>query len=195
MSPDGTIGYNDHTTKYPDYVEVLKEVINIKLDFPFLEFMVAFSCWNCEAPYAYDEYKRIEFACGREKAEKYLFGQDYTDFDENIEILVYVHDKVIEVYFENFATVVYKDLVRKLQNKPDLKYVTYYYEVFWTDNEDIEQRVKEDGLGIDMNISRNRRYDEFKETMEKLYNHYLIKAEDIEKYRAEHDLNGEEQSW
>lgn len=40
-NPDGTIHCTGNTSKDPDYAEILDEVLSIKLDFPFLEFMVA----------------------------------------------------------------------------------------------------------------------------------------------------------
>ena len=193
--PDGTIGCNWHTTKYPDYNEVLNEVINIKLDFPFLEFMVAFSFWNCEAPYVGETMCKIRESYadedeGDEVAEQYLYKEDYPDFADNIELLIYVHDKVFEVYYGKEETSKkYKELIPKLQDKPDLKYVNHYYEEFWFKEEELEQRIKEDNIDIDLNILKNKYDNEYNKEYEKVFNQYLVKREDIEKYRIEHGLS------
>ena len=193
---DGTIGCNWHTTKYPDYNEVLNEIINIKLEYPFLEFMVAFSFWNCEAPYVGEKMCEIRKSYvdedeGDEAAEQYMYKEDYPDFADSIELLIYVHDKTFEIYWNEETRNVYKKLLPKLQDKPDLKYVNKYYDTFWFKEEGLEQRIKEDNIDIDLDILKTKYGKAYNEEFEKVFNQYLIKREDVEKYRIEHGLSND----
>ena len=180
--PDGTIGYNSFTIKYPDYAELLNEIINIKLDFPFLEFMVAFTSWNSEAPYVSDLEHEIREKISDEEAEIWVAKEDYFNFAENIELLIYVHDKTVEVYWDKEATPIYKELLLKLQNKPDIKYVLRYYEMFWMKEENIEPRIK-----AMLNEEQLRIAEEYYECLlNYVYEGCLISEEQIEKYRMYH---------
>lgn len=177
--PDGTIGYNSFTTKYPDYAELMNEIINIKLDFQFLEFMVAFTNWNSEAPYVGDLVCEIREKISEEEAEIWEAKEDYFNFAENIRMLVYVHDKTFEIYWDKEATSIYKELLPKLQDKPDLKYVNRYYEMFWMKEENIEPRIRAMLNEEQINIV-NRHPDSL---LNYAFEGCLITEEQMEKYR------------
>lgn len=180
--PDGTIGYNSFTTKYPDYAELMNEIINIKLDFPFMEFVVAFTEWNAEAPYVGDLVCEIREKISEEEAEIWEAQEDYFNFAENIKLLVYAHDKTFEVYWDKEATTMYKELLPKLQDKPDLKYVNRYYEMFWMKEENIEPRIKAMLNEEQLNIAN--RYPN--SLLSYAYEGCLISEEQLEKYRMYH---------
>ena len=187
--PDGTIGYNSVTSKYSDCLEILDEIVNIKLDFPFLEFMVALTWWNERPIYAGDIEHSIRVAYenedeAEEAAEDWAAREIYPDFSDNVELLIYAHNKTFEIYWNEEACEVYKELLPKLQNKPDIKYVNQYYESIWVQEEGINDRFEKEVPA-----------DE-KELLEKglisyealSYKHFLINYEMIEQYRLHNNI-------
>lgn len=187
--PDGTIGYNSMTSKYPDCLEMLDEVINIKLDFPFLEFMVALSFWNECPMYKYDIEHNIRETYenedeAEEAADDWAAREIYPDFSDNVELLIYAHDKAFEIYWNEEACEVYKELLPKLQNKPDIKYVNQYYESIWVQEEGINDRFEKEVPADEKGLLEKGliSYEALS------YKHFLINYEMIEQYRLHNNI-------
>lgn len=187
--PDGTIGYNSVTSKYPDCLEILDEIVNIKLDFPFLEFMVALSFWNECPMYKYDIKHNIRETYenedeAEEAADDWAAREIYPDFDENVQLLIYSHNKTFEIYWNEEACEVYKELLPKLQNKPDIKYVNQYYESIWVQEEGIGERFEKEVPADEKMLIEKGLIN--RESLE--YKHFLINQEIIEQYRLQNNV-------
>ena len=89
VHPDGTIGLNTNTTKYPDWAEFLYEILGLKMAFPYLDFVIAITDWNCSPNYVWEQS-----SSGVDLHEK--VDSDYPDFLEHVDYGIWVHDNKIE---------------------------------------------------------------------------------------------------
>ncbi|MBR1496104.1 MAG: hypothetical protein IJ617_00570 [Oscillospiraceae bacterium] len=136
--PDGRIGCNAITQRFPNFGEYLSEMLRWKLAFPYLDLTIAVSFWDEQPPYwweAYDEIHRKWLEAGSSEEEKKfdeyldrLYYMEYPDFCENLEIGICTHDNVIEFLNPKNAARRYLDYeARYGAENPDI-YVPEYYE-------------------------------------------------------------------
>lgn len=107
VRPDGTVGINHITSKYPNINEMVQDILNLKLRFPYLDFIVAISWWNEIPPKSYDNDFR-EYECVDEEF------REYANFSDNLEIGIWVHGNKIDF--------LKRDNAKKIYNKYDSLY-------------------------------------------------------------------------
>ena len=118
VSPAGTVGVNDIMSKYPNNNEIIQDVLNLILRFPFLDFMAAVSDWDEIPPGSWkNDFHEYEYI------GETLY--EYKDFSENLELGIWVHDNKIEFLNENNAKKKYNEY-DKLYSDQDLhKYIIF----------------------------------------------------------------------
>ncbi len=136
--PDGRIGCNAITQRYPNYREYLTELLRWKVAFPYLDLTIAVSCWNEEPPYRWDARQEIIqrwngklSAADTQKMREELSQTDYMefpDFCENLEIGICTHDNVIEFMNPKNAAERYREYETRYGAEDPKVYVPEYYE-------------------------------------------------------------------
>lgn len=92
VHPDGVIGANGVTWKYPEEDELVGSLLPLMLAFPYLDLMIGITDWNEAPPYAWDAF------LNRLNRDDDPFGrEDYPDFEENIVYGLWLHDGALEV--------------------------------------------------------------------------------------------------
>ena len=138
--PDGTIGENAITQKYPNFGEYLCEILRWKLAFPYLDLMIAVSGWNENPPYWHDatdaywdklfpmhELSDEDTRRKKEERDRVVY-MDFPDFCENLEIGICTHDNVIEFLNPENAARRYREYEAKYSAADPKIYVPDYYE-------------------------------------------------------------------
>lgn len=110
---DGTVGMNDHVAiKWIEINELLLDILQLKLRFPYLDYVMALSYWDEKAPeldWFESEYdKESDRVC------------EYENFEKNIQIGVWVHDNIIEIMNQENTKNKYEEY-RKLYEADDKK--------------------------------------------------------------------------
>lgn len=123
VRPDGFIGQNDITGKYPCEEDFLDSVLPLKRAFPYLDLMIAITDWNEIPDYAWDkldeEGDSFETACSRE---------DYPDFPEHIVYGIWLHDDKIELMAPARAREKYLEYNRLYGGADEAVFAMDYYE-------------------------------------------------------------------
>ena len=88
VRPDGTIGTNGITGRYPCEMEFVDSMLPLMLAFPYLDLMIGVTDWNEGPDYAWDAYGSDGDVFSRE---------DYPDFEENIVYGIWLHDGALEL--------------------------------------------------------------------------------------------------
>lgn len=99
VHPNGVVGMNGIMGKYPNFYELFEEFVSYAAEFPFLDFVLAVSCWDEIPP---EEWDKI-FTDGYEKPSH------FPNFTENLEIGVWVHDNKVEFLSPKNAAKKYKE--------------------------------------------------------------------------------------
>lgn len=120
--PNGIIGCNSHSGKYPELDEYLWDLTGIAKAFPFLDMIMAVTDWNEIPPYAWD------ILCGDdEDSTSDAFYMDYPDFIENIQIGFWLHNGQLEILNPTRAQQVYREYEAKYSESNKNIYVSSYY--------------------------------------------------------------------
>ena len=121
-NPDGTIGYNDITSKYPELVEFLEDVYMLLKEFPYLNFVWAVTDWNEMPQYMWDKL------FGSADSPQEWINEEYPDFNDNISILFWVHDNTLEIMEGQKAKEKYIEY-NSLYGQDDGKFTQNYYDL------------------------------------------------------------------
>lgn len=113
---DGTVGENKTTYKWPDVNEIILDALQLKLRFPYLDFIMAISRWN-EIPFEVWENDIREYT--------YINGKlhEYENFSKNLQIGIWVHDNKIEILSEDNAERKYDEYDRLYGDEDLRKYI------------------------------------------------------------------------
>ena len=120
VRPDGIVGLNRNTWKYPTEEGVLYEVLPLKETFPYLDFMIAVTDWD-ECP----DYVRALRRCDFDDA---LSREDYPDFPEHIVYGIWVHDDKVELMAPERAREKYLEYNRLYGGADEAIFTWSYYE-------------------------------------------------------------------
>lgn len=125
VQPNGIVGGNGITDKYPEMQELLEDIINIKINFPYLEFMVAITFWDEIPDYEWEKDWEDRASEPNKKLD------DYKDFYEAIDIVFHVYENKIEVLNEGIGAERYKEKIKEYEDgiEDDSVYASDYYEV------------------------------------------------------------------
>ena len=125
---DGTVGGNGITGKYPNFSELLSDMVELIQAFPYLDFVLAITTW--------DELPEEMFFCNREDWEG--DDQSYEEFEEKrkferydgfydaIDIGFWVHNNTIEILNHKNAVKKYKEYEKKYSVKNQDYYAAFY---------------------------------------------------------------------
>ncbi len=101
IAPDGRVGVNSITFKYPEMSEMIDELYNLVFHFPYLDFVIAMS--NTD-----------DFWWENSRREKGLSIKQIDEkFYKIIEYGIHVHDKKIEIVGKKEAIKLYKEYEKK----------------------------------------------------------------------------------
>lgn len=141
VHPNGIVGINAITQKYPDINELIDEWTELTEHFPFLDLVVAITDWNEQC----SERQRISdqnwSLMDKLTFEEYLKKENEMTFidlerselEKNIEIGVWVHDGVVEIMNKERTVQKYLEY-EKLYEEPDSRiYMDEYYSTFQPD--------------------------------------------------------------
>lgn len=152
VHPNGIVGSNAITQKYPDTDELIREWTVYAREFPFLDLVVVITWWDemCGERHKarnelFNEYKegkitREEWNRKEDELEFIDFERDDScrefpkeNFERSIEIGVWLHDGIVEIMSPDRAYEKYLEYER-LYEEPDPRiYVPEYYKTFQPD--------------------------------------------------------------
>lgn len=116
IKSDGTVGENSVASKYPNINEMLQDVLQMKLRFPYLDFTMAISWWDELPPEAWEnDFREYRYIDGK--------LSEYENFSKNLEIGIWVHDNKIEILNEGNAEKKYNEYDRLYSDKDLSKYI------------------------------------------------------------------------
>lgn len=121
IRPNGIVGQNGVTGKYPEEEEFLYSVLELKEAFPYLDFMVAITDWNECPKYVWDIEDRDEFYCA-------LSREKYPDFPDSIVYGVWLHDDKVELTAPTRAREKYLEYNSLYGAKDEAIFTMDYYE-------------------------------------------------------------------
>lgn len=128
VHPNGIVGVDGITGKYPDLEEFIDNCFVLIVEFPYLDFVVAVTKWDELPPYEWERKRNTDI--DEWKMTKYV---EYPDFLDNLEVGLWVHDGTIEVLSPERAAAVYAEYDKKYSEKDQRIYSTYYYMDFQPD--------------------------------------------------------------
>ena len=107
VRPDGIVGQNGVTGKYPDEEEFVYSVLELKEAFPYLDFMIAVTDWDEIPDYLWELMGKSHEAAERhddklyrqysDELERLQTSENYPDFPEHIVYGILVHDDKVEL--------------------------------------------------------------------------------------------------
>lgn len=115
--PNGIIGENGITGKYPEMDEYLWELTNYVKAFPFLNMIIAVTDWDEMPDYAWDLHW----------SDPIRLNHDYKDFIDSIEIAFLLHNGVLEILNKERSQQVYKEYIAKYEEMDPMVYLNDYY--------------------------------------------------------------------
>lgn len=98
IHPNGMVGINSITDKYPTFLELLSELLDYQKAFPFLDFAAAITWWD-EKPY---------YKLSGDKEQQDEVSRQYPDFLENVEFGIHLDGKTIEFLGRDRAIAAYQ---------------------------------------------------------------------------------------
>ena len=151
--PNGIIGLNGITDKYPRINELIDDIIQIKYAFPYLDFVIGITDWNEIHPDAWNYMDKIYDTINNkeeyEKALDKLEYWDYPDFIDNIKIGIWVHEDTIEFMAPSRAKQIYKEYTKKYEDPNKDIYIPEYYQdrkLFTANNEYLKRCIQAAGI-------------------------------------------------
>lgn len=141
VHPNGIIGTNGITLKYPTVDEFAHEWAVYLHSFPFLDLIIGITWWDEVSP---RKWKMLRERCKNRMFDvsnemKYL---EYNDFCNNIEAGIWVHDGRIEIIDREQTIEVYKKYEKLYEEKDHRIYCHEYYEDFQPDVTTLEYLKK-----------------------------------------------------
>jgi len=148
---DGTIGTNGITGKYPELYEYLNEWFHCLLSFPYLDLVIAITCWNEMPEEAWEDLDGDFF-------NKNLFEYEGYDkeFYDAVAMGIHVHDKTIEILGRADAVERYKEYASKYEKERKIYVSEYYMEngIEQLSLDDIKRCIESYGLNADEILSK-----------------------------------------
>ncbi len=115
VHPNGIIGINNTTSKYPTLREFVLEWWILLNEFPFLDLIIGVVMWREDAPDCYMKEYRYE---------------PYDNFCKALEIGIWVHDRKVEIVGKKRAAELYKEYEQAYEEPNKKVYVCEYYSDF-----------------------------------------------------------------
>ena len=138
VRPDGLVGMNGVTGKYPEEEEFLASILPLKEAFPYLDLMIAVSDWNEIPDYLWDLMEKSHEAAENNDLDLYRqyhdeydrlhTSEDYPDFPEHIVYGIWVHDDKVELMAPTRAREKYLEYNSLYGGKNEAIFTMDYYE-------------------------------------------------------------------
>ena len=162
VRPDGLVGMNDITGKYPEEEDFLYSVLPLKEAFPYLDLMIAVTDWDEMPDYLWDLMKKSNEAAERgdmdlrhkydDERERLFTSEDYPDFPEHIVYGIWVHDDKVELMAPARAREKYLEYNRLYGGEDEAVFTMDYYEdrnIHPADFEYLRRCIRSHGLDPD----------------------------------------------
>ena len=135
VRPDGIVGQNGVTGKYPAEDEFLASILPLKEAFPYLDLMIAVTDWNEIPDYLWDLMEKSHEAENYDLHKKYhdefermQTSEDYPDFPDHIVYGIWVHDDKVELMAPARAREKYLEYNRLYGGADEAIFTMDYYE-------------------------------------------------------------------
>lgn len=130
IKPDGMVGGSGITDKYPNAMEVLDNCYELTTNFDFLDMVIAITEWNEIPPEIWDgmypdedeENEELEREADR-KHELEL----YEGFEDAIEILFHINNKMISIYQGEEAKRIYREYNSEFSPEDEESCTAFYH--------------------------------------------------------------------
>lgn len=152
--PDGIIGENSITGKYPDLKEYVEEWLSKLEAFPYLDLIIAVTKWD-EIP---DDCWKKVFDDDRRDFELAEYDEE---FYEAIEHGIWVHDKTIQILTPNEAVEKYKEY-DALYGKDRDRFRDDYYdknEIYEIDADYLRHCIEANGFNFEEALEKVPKYE------------------------------------
>ena len=136
--PDGIVGQNGVTGKYPEEEEFLYSVLPLKEEFPYLDLMIAVTDWDEIPDYLWDLMEKSHEAAENNDLDRYRQYHDeydrlhtseaYPDFPDHIVYGIWVHDDKVELMAPTLARERYLEYNRLYGGADEAIFTMDYYE-------------------------------------------------------------------
>ena len=124
--PDGTIGVNDTGHKYPDFDEVLLDLVQIVNAFPYLEFVIAFTTWYELSPTCQERFDNDKIKESFEEFQRKQVEIANQELEAGVVMGYYIHDSIIEIIDKEDAYRLLNEYKEKY-GKDEIVYHDLYY--------------------------------------------------------------------
>lgn len=139
IHPDGTVGINSDTARWPKEMEFVCEWFNYLKALPYLDVVIAVTCWNNHNPRCdYEELKR-------DYTETAIFDEEFYDA---VDVGIYVHDKTIQILDKKEAVEKYKEYCR-LYEKDRYRYMEEHYNALLIDESYFKKCIESYGFTLE----------------------------------------------
>lgn len=125
VHPNGIIGTNSITTKYPTVDEFAHEWAKHLYNFPFLDLIIGVTWWDEMSTKRYE----MQFTSNQDEFDYF----EYDDFFDNLVAGIWVHDGRIEIINEEQTIEVYRQYEKLYEEEDHRIYCYEYYEDFQPD--------------------------------------------------------------
>lgn len=130
VHPDGTIGLNSCSSKWPTLHEFIEEWVRNVYHFPYLDLMICVAGWiaDANAPKPYDSQMNSYSYMKKHKSLYQSFKDKNHPFYDAVNIGIHVHDKTVEILSPKNALSKYKEYNLKYGGSYDFDKDNYYDE-------------------------------------------------------------------
>lgn len=162
VRPDGIVGQNGVTGRYPAEEEFLASILPMKEAFPYLDLMVAITDWNEIPDYLWDLMKKSNEAAENNDLDLYRqykdeydrlhTSEDYPDFQKHIVYGILVYDDKVELMAPARAREMYLKYNILYGGEDESIFTMDYYEKigqFPTDFAYLQRCIRSHGLNPD----------------------------------------------
>lgn len=153
VHPDGLIGMNGITGKYPNVTEFVDEWLSKLNAFPYLDLVIAVTDW--------DEIPSDLWGVSRNKRRDFELPEYDKDFYKAIETGIWVHDKTIQILTPNEAVEKYKEY-DALYGKDRDRFRSMYYEennIYEIDDAYLKRCIEANGFKFEDVLEKVPKYE------------------------------------
>ena len=151
---DGVIGENSTTYKYPTMGEFFEDWIELLLEFPYLDLMIAVTDW----------YGRPDdcFYSSKNKNVRDFEAAEYDeDFYNHIQVGILVRDSTIQILKPDEAVVKYKEYDSLYGKDRDRFRLHYYYDnnIYQVSADYLKRCIEANGFSVEETLKKLQRYE------------------------------------
>lgn len=148
IHPDGTVGCDAITPKYPNIDEFIAEWFMKMTAFPYLDLVIAITDWWDETPPP--TYSGFTYKCNP-------YNLTFPTFEESIVCGIWVHDQILEIMSPKRTVKKYAEYVKLYEDKNRDKYLSEYYQdngIVQADENYLKRCIEAYGLNADEELRK-----------------------------------------